>query len=172
MHTAEPELAGRLPAGYAVHALNETEMCIGSDMLAWVARSQRMKGIKASQSLRGLCTEPASKEVEAGYDAPFPDEEHMVALRQFAMLIPLRFEDEGAIRNRGTWKALSSFDHPLLTLYGDSDPCTGGWDAIFRERVPGATGRPHAILEGAGHFLGEDRPQEFAARVLDFARGT
>ena len=172
MHTAEPELAGRLPRGYSVHALNEQEVCIGVDMLAWLARSQRMEGLAASQAVEGLCTEPVSKEVAAGYDAPFPDERHMVALRQFAMLIPLRPEDEGAVRNRETWEALASFHKPFMTVYGDSDPTTGGWDAIYQERIPGAKGQPHVTLRGAGHFLGEDRPNEFADLAMAFIRET
>ena len=170
MHTAEPELAGRFPRGYSVHALGDEEMCIGADMLAWLARSQRMNGLTASQSALGLCVEPVPDEVAVGYDAPFPDEDHMVALRQFAMLIPLRLADEGAVRNRETWKVLSSFDKPFLTVYGDSDPCTGGWDAIYQERIPGAQGQRHITLEGAGHFLGEDRPKQFAELALDFIR--
>ncbi len=170
MHTAEAELAGRLPRGYSVHTLNEHEMCIGTDMLAWLARSQRMEGLTASQAAHGLCTEPVSEDVAAGYDAPFPDERHMVALRQFAMLIPLRLEDEGAVHNRETWKRLSSFRKPVLTVYGDADPTTGGWDAIYQERIPGARGQPHVVLEGAGHFLAEDRPEELAERALGFIR--
>jgi len=172
MHTAESELAGRLPPSYSVHALNDEEMCIGVDMLEWLATSQRMNGLTASQSALGLCVEPVPDEVAVGYDAPFPDEDHMVALRQFAMLIPLRPEDEGAVRNRETWEALASFHKPFLTVYGDSDPCTGGWDAIYQERIPGAKGQPHVTLKGAGHFLGEDRPNEFADLAVAFIRET
>ena len=172
MHTAESELAGRMSRGYSVHALSDEEMCIGVDMLEWLATSQRVNGFKAGHSARELCVELLSDQVAAGYDAPFPDEDHMVAVRQFAMLIPLRPEDEGAVRNRQTWKALSSFRKPFVTVYGDSDPCTGGWDTIYQERIPGATGQRHATLEGAGHFLTEDRPKEFAELALDFVRHT
>jgi haloalkane dehalogenase len=171
MHTAEPELAGRLPRGFSVHALNDEEMCVGVDMLAWLARSQRMPGLKASDSVLGMHAN-VSTDVARGYDAPFPDEAHMVAVRQFATLIPLRPADEGAVLNRATWQALSAFEKPVLTVYGDSDPCTGGWDAIYQERIPGANGQRHVTLEGAGHFLGEDRPKEFAEIVLDFVRRT
>jgi haloalkane dehalogenase len=171
LHTAEAELAGRLPPTYSVHALNEDEVCVGKDMLAWLARSQRMPGIKASDTVLGYLGD-VSADVGLAYDAPFPDEEHMVALRQFAMLIPLRPEDEGAILNLETWKALSDFKKPFLTIYGDSDPCTGGWDALFQERVPGAKGQPHLTLEGAKHFLGEDRPNEVIKATLDFIRST
>jgi haloalkane dehalogenase len=171
LHTAEAELAGRLPPAYSVHALNDHEVCIGDQMLAWLARSQRMPGIKASDSVLGYLGN-VTPEVAVGYDAPFPDEDHMVALRQFAMLIPLRPKDEGAVRNLETWNALSTFSKPFLTVYGDSDPCTGGWDAIFQERVPGAKGQPHVSFEGAKHFLGEDRPKELVEVTLEFIRGT
>jgi haloalkane dehalogenase len=171
LHTAEANLAGRLPPSYSVHALNDHEVCIGDRMLAWLARSQRMPGIKASDSVRGYLGD-VSPEIAAGYDAPFPDEDHMVALRQFPMLIPLRPKDEGAVQNLKTWGALSTFQKPFLTVYGDSDPCTGGWDAIFQERVPGAKGQPHITFEGARHFLGEDRPKQLIAVTLEFIRQT
>jgi haloalkane dehalogenase len=169
MHTAEAERAGRLPPGYSVHAINDNEVCVGKDMLSWIARSQRMKGFKASQSLR-LCTERQPEQVKAGCNAPFPEEDHMVACRMFAMLIPLRPYDEAAILNRKTWRAVADFDKPWLTVFGNSDPCTGGWDQIYQERVPGARGQPHVTLERAGHFLDEDRPKEFAKITLDFIR--
>ncbi|MBJ18070.1 MAG: hypothetical protein CL933_01480 [Deltaproteobacteria bacterium] len=47
-----------------------------------------------------------------------------------------------------------------------------GWDSVFQQRVPGAIGQAHVTLEGAGHFLGEDRPTEFADLTLAFIRRT
>jgi haloalkane dehalogenase len=167
LHTAEPELGGRLAPGFSVHALNDREMCVGVDMLAWLAQSQRVPGIRASSLVQGMHT-AMPNDIAAAYDAPFPAESHMAAVRQFAMLIPLHPADEGAARNRKTWQALSKFRKPFLTVFGDSDPCTGGWDAIFQERIPGANHQPHATLPGAGHFLGEDRPNEFADLTLAF----
>jgi haloalkane dehalogenase len=170
LHTAEPALAGRLPPGFSVHALDEHQVCIGQDMLTWLAQSQRAPGIQAGALVRGMHPDMPA-EIAAAYDAPFPDDDHLVAVRQFAMLIPLQPADEGAVRNRATWEALAKFQEPFLTVYGDSDPCTGGWDAIFQERVPGAKHQAHVTLAGASHFLGEDRPKEFAKAVLDFVGG-
>lgn len=167
LHTAEASLAGRLPSEFAVYATSETEVSIGTGMLEWIAHSQRSADLKAGNAILGMHPN-ISPEVAAAYDAPFPDEDHLVAMRQFAMLVPLRPEDEGAIRNRATWQALAEFERPFVTLYGDADPCTGGWDAIFQERVPGAKGQPHTTLAGASHFLGEDRPKEFVEFVLRF----
>jgi haloalkane dehalogenase len=105
-------------------------------------------------------------EALAAYDAPFPEERAKAGLRQFPILIPVTRSDPGAALNRATWRSLASFEGPFLTVFGDSDPTTAGWEAIFRERVPGAAGQPHAVLRGAGHFLQEDAGQELARRIV------
>jgi haloalkane dehalogenase len=38
--------------------------------------------------------------------------------------------------------------------------------------VPGAQGREHPTIEGAGHFLQEDRGPALARVVADFVAGT
>ncbi len=67
---------------------------------------------------------------------------------------------------------LETFDRPFLTLFGDADPPTRGWDAIFQERIPGAKGQPHRTLERAGHFWQEDCGAEAAAIIVDWIRAT
>jgi haloalkane dehalogenase len=44
-----------------------------------------------------------------------------------------------------------------------------GADRIFQKLVPGAKGQPHTIIKSAGHFLQEDKGEELARVVLDFA---
>jgi haloalkane dehalogenase len=34
--------------------------------------------------------------------------------------------------------------------------------------VRGAKGQPHTVIKGGGHFLQEDRGEEFARVVIDF----
>jgi len=43
---------------------------------------------------------------------------------------------------------------------------------VFQKLVPGAKGQPHVTIEGAGHFLQEDRGEELARVVVDFASST
>jgi haloalkane dehalogenase len=81
-------------------------------------------------------------------------------------LIPITRNDAGAAINRATWESLSAFTKPFLTVFGDSDPATEGWQTIFQERIPGAAAQPHAILSGAGHFLQEDAGEELAHRIV------
>jgi haloalkane dehalogenase len=40
------------------------------------------------------------------------------------------------------------------------------------ERIPGAEGQPHVILEGGGHFLQEDVPQAFNDALLPWLEAT
>jgi haloalkane dehalogenase len=67
--------------------------------------------------------------------------------------------------NRRAWRALGSFTRPFLTAFTDGDPITAGADRPMRERIPGAVGQPHRTIEGAGHFVQEDAPGQFAEAI-------
>ena len=107
-------------------------------------------------------------EVVAAYDAPFPDDRYKAGARQFPMLVPTSPDDPAAPANRAAWEVLRRFDKPFLTAFSDRDPITAGGDAVFRREVPGCAGQPHATIEGAGHFLQEDKGEELARVVADF----
>jgi haloalkane dehalogenase len=164
LHTLEPELAGRLV--HDNHGVGEANAQIAEALLGWILYSQRAPDFKASNAAHGATARDLAPEAAAAYDAPFPDERFKQGMRQFPALIPLTRHDEGSAINLATWDALRKFDKPFLTLFGDSDPGTGGWDAIFQERVPGAKGQPHETLANAGHFLQEDCGEEVAQKVL------
>lgn len=170
LHTAEPELAGRIE--WATHAASETEATVSQALLDWRQASTRAPEFDASPSIPFATARGVTEEVAAAYDAPFPSEWHKAGMRQYPVLIPVTPSDEGAAINRATWAALAKFDRPFLTLFGDSDPPTRGWDAIFQERVPGAKGQPHQTLERAGHFWQEDCGAEVAAILVDWIRTT
>jgi haloalkane dehalogenase len=64
------------------------------------------------------------------------------------------------------------FDRPFVTAYSDGDPATRGWESVFQERVPGARGRRHVTIAGAGHFVQEDAGPELAHIVAEVVRTT
>jgi haloalkane dehalogenase len=119
----------------------------------------------------GVAT-PLSPEAQAAYDAPFPDDSYKAAARVFPTLVPTTPDDPASGANRAAWSVLRAWDRPLLTAFSDRDPITGGGDRIFREEVPGAQGQPHTTIEGAGHFLQEDKGPELAAVIVDFITST
>lgn len=118
------------------------------------------------------CLKPPTAEALAGYNAPFPDDTYKEGARIFPSLVPIEPDDPAAPANRKAWEVLSRFDKPFLTAFSDGDPITGGGDAIFRERVPGAKGQPHTTIRGGGHFLQEDCGPELAKVIVEFISRT
>lgn len=163
LHTTEPELAGRIVV--ANHSTGETDQTVAAFLLDWIMHSHRAVEFDASPSVGGATARGITPEVAAAYDAPFPGPWHKAGMRQLPLLIPVTRNDPGSAINRSIWEALSRFERPFLTLFGDSDPSTRGWEEIFQERVPGARGEPHQLLENAGHFWQEDCGAE-AARII------
>lgn len=108
------------------------------------------------------------EEILEAYNAPFPDETYKEGARIFPSLVPISPDDPAATANRQAWEVLSKFEKPFLTAFSDGDPITRGGEQIFQKRVPGAKGQPHTIIKGGGHFLQEDRGEEFARVVIDF----
>lgn len=170
LHTAEPSLAGRLD--WAVHGIEgETRVVIEEPLLDYLIGSQRY-ALVPSMLVSGATVREVAPEVLAAYDAPFPDESFRGGLRQLPMLVPLTRTDPGAAINRRTTEFLRAWERPLLTAYGDGDPATRGWAEVFRDLVPGAAGQPHVTIDGAGHFIQEDKPAELAGAIAGFVDRT
>jgi len=138
----------------------------------WQRFSQEVPVLPVGKLVARSCARPLAPEVAAAYDAPFPDESFKAGARQFPLLVPTSPDDPAAPANRRAWEALARFDKPFLTVFGDSDPITAGADRALQARIPGATGRPHATLARAGHFLQEDAGEELARHVIDLVRST
>jgi len=111
-------------------------------------------------------------EVIAAYNAPFPDDSYKAGARIFPSLVPIAPDDPASRANREAWEVLFACSKPFLTSFSDGDPITRGGDLVFQDKVPGAQGQPHTTIRGAGHFLQEDKGEEFAEVVVDFIAKT
>ena len=65
--------------------------------------------------------------------------------------------------NRAAWDVFREWKKPFLTAFSDKDAITRGGERVFQSIVPGAAGREHPTIAGAGHFLQEDAGPELAA---------
>lgn len=135
---------------------------------SWRAFSQNVEVFPTGFILNGGSVRTLSAEEQAAYDAPFPDESYKACARQFPTLVPIKPDSPSVAENMVAWAALARFEKPFLTCFSDQDAVTKGSEKPFIERVPGAKGQPHRIIEGAGHFLQEDKPEELVALILDF----
>lgn len=102
-----------------------------------------------------MVTEPSADVVE-GYNAPYPDPGLTIGSRAFTQLLPTRPDNPMYPANYEAWQVLDEWTKPVLTIFSDKDlVAPDGWKPIV-ERIPGAEGQPHVVLEGGGHFLQED----------------
>jgi len=118
------------------------------------------------------CVTELSHGVKAAYDAPFPEERYKVAARRFPALVPVSPDDPAAVPNRAAWDVLSTWQKPFLTAFSDGDKIFRGLDGFLQKIVPGTRGMPHATIEGAGHFLQEDKGEELAGVIVGFLERT
>ncbi len=116
---------------------------------------------------RGSLTklEPA---VIAAYNAPFPDARYKAGAHQFPLLVPTKPDDPGADTMRKSREALAHWTKPVLVLFSDGDPITGGGDKLFRKLIPGAKDEPEIVVKGGGHFLQEDKGEEIAKHIVEY----
>ena len=166
--TAHPDLFDG--AVVANTGLPTGEGPLSDAFMQWQKFSQEIPQLDVGTLIKGGCRTPLSDELVAAYDAPFPDESYKEGARIFPSLVPTRPDDPEAPANREAWKVLSAFKKPFLTAFSDGDPITRGGERIFQERVPGAKGQPHTTIKGAGHFLQEDKGEDFADVIVDFIK--
>lgn len=140
---------------------------VSDAFLAWQKYSREAPTLAIGKLVAGGCVQPLAPEAVSAYDAPFPDDSYKAGARIFPSLMPMSEDDPATPANRAAWEVLERFDSPFICAFSDGDPITRGGDGVFLRRVPGAAGQPHRTVEGAGHFVQEDKGPELAALIIE-----
>ncbi|HYU61184.1 MAG TPA: haloalkane dehalogenase [Solirubrobacterales bacterium] len=124
---------------------------------------ERTDDLPVSMLVRRACLIDPGDEVAAAYEAPFPTPESKAGARAFPLMLPISPEMPGAEAGRRVVEALRGDARPTLFLWADSDPILPpGTGRRFAEAI----GAPEPqIVEGASHFLQEDRGEEIGNRI-------
>jgi len=116
--------------------------------------------------VQGGCATTLPDDVVAAYDAPFVNPASKTGARAFPLLIPTTPDAPGAAAGRAVLDALAGDKRPLLMLWAEGDPIL---PVSVGEAFAARLGRPAPrIVEGASHFLQEDRGEEIGAIVADW----
>jgi len=144
----------------------------GDAFVAWQKFSQESPVFPIGNIIDGACNRDLTPAEIAAYNAPFPDDSYTACARILPSLVPTRPDDPESGANQAAWNVLRQFDKPFLCAFSDGDPVSAGGEQAFIGHVPGAEGQPHTTIEGAGHFLQEDKGPEIAHMIVDFIEAT
>jgi haloalkane dehalogenase len=141
---------------------------VSKGFLAWRNFAERNPDLPVGFIIQGATTTELPDEVVRGYEAPFPDAESKAGVAEFPLIVPMSEEDAGAAEMREVSDELSRWEKPALVAFSDSDPVFPYPRAgqVFCDLIPGAG--EQLRVEGAAHFLQEDRGEQIAEEILSF----
>jgi haloalkane dehalogenase len=139
---------------------------VSKGFMAWREFAEKNPDLPVGFVIQGATTTELPDDVVSGYDAPFPNAESKAGAAHFPLLVPIEEDAVGAKEMRDVADALSRWDKPALVAFSDSDPVfpypRSG--ERFVEWIP--TVNEQVKIEGAAHFLQEDRGEEIATHLL------
>jgi haloalkane dehalogenase len=132
---------------------------------AWRKFAKENPDLPVGMIMQGATTTQLPDDVVAAYEAPFPTVESKAGAWVFPELVPRDENDPAAAAMRAVQRELETWDRPALVAFSDSDPVFPFPKSgeVFTAMLPGAG--EQVRIEGAAHFLQEDRPREIVAAM-------
>jgi haloalkane dehalogenase len=139
---------------------------VSKGFMAWREFVERTPDLPIGVIIQGATTTDLPPDVVAAYEAPFPTTESKAGAQRFPLLVPLSDDDPGAREMRAVSAALGGWHKPVLVAFSDTDPVFPFPKAgeQFTGLIP--TAGEQVRIEGAAHFLQEDRGREIADAML------
>jgi haloalkane dehalogenase len=140
---------------------------VSKGFMAWRDFAERNPDLPVGFVIQGATATELPDEVVAAYDAPFPTAESKAGAAQFPLIVPVAEDAAGAAEMKGVLDALGRWDRPAVVAFSDSDPVFPFPRAgqVFCDVIP--TAGEQVKIEGAAHFLQEDRGEQIAAAILE-----
>jgi haloalkane dehalogenase len=139
---------------------------VSKGFMAWRAFAERTPDLPIGTIVQGATTTDLPPEVVAAYEAPFPDQASKAGAQRFPLIVPLSADEPGAAEMVAVKEALGRWDKPALVAFSDADPVFPYPIAgeQFTRLIP--TAGEQVRIEGAAHFLQEDRGPEIAEAMI------
>ena len=145
---------------------------VSKGFMAWRDFAEKNPDLPVGMIIQGATTTELADDVVAAYEAPFPTPESKAGAAEFPLLVPIEPGQPGAAEMAAVMDELARWEKPALVAFSDSDPVFPFPRAgdRFVETIP--TVDEQVKIEGAAHFLQEDRGEVIAEHVLGFVQGT
>ena len=139
---------------------------VSKGFMAWRDFAEKNPDMPVGFIIQGATTTELPDDVVAAYDAPFPTVESKAGAAQFPLLVPTSEDFPMVAQQREMSDALSRWEKPALVAFSDSDPVFPFPQAGERyvDLIPSVTDQ--VKIEGAAHFLQEDRGEQIAGEIL------
>jgi haloalkane dehalogenase len=139
---------------------------VSKGFMAWRDFAEKNPDLPIGFVIQGGTTSELPDDVLAGYEAPFPTAESKAGAAQFPLLVPTSEDDPMAAQQHHVREFLERWNKPALVAFSDSDPVFPFPKAgeRFTDAIP--TAGEQVKIEGAAHFLQEDRGEQIAGEIL------
>jgi haloalkane dehalogenase len=140
---------------------------VNEAFMAWRDFAERNPDLPVGFVIQSATVTDLPQELLDAYEAPWPTPESKAGPAQFPLLVPIAESDAGVAEMNAVRERLGRWDRPALICFSDSDPIfTPAAGERFVELIPGAGDL--CVVEGAAHFLQEDKGEQIAAEINDF----
>ena len=150
-----------IPIGFMMSSMLERKRSKLSTMLDLLFINLGLKNVS-----------PFQTELGKAYAAPFPNQFYKMGPRAMPSQVPTMPDDPSLEAQKKAWEFYKTFEKPFLCAFSDNDPVTRGADREFLNLVPGAQGQTHSTVEGGGHFIQEEKPEEISEIIINFISTT
>ena len=138
---------------------------VSKGFMAWRNFAEKNPDLPVGFVIQGGTTTELPDEVVAAYEAPFPTPESKAGAAQFPLLVPMSEDEPMVAQQLQMQEELRSWQKPALVAFSDSDPVFPFPKAgdRFVDLIP--TVSDQVKIEGAAHFLQEDRGEQIAEEI-------
>jgi haloalkane dehalogenase len=127
---------------------------------------ERTEDLPVGFLVKGATARGMSDEVQAAYEAPFPNPESKAGARAFPLMLPTSPEMPGAAAGKRVLEALRTDTRPKLHLWADSDPIIPF--KVGERFAEAINADPPLKIENASHFLQEDAGEVIGRRMAEW----
>ncbi len=142
---------------------------VSKGFMAWRDFAEKNPDLPVGFVVQGGTATELPGEVVDAYEAPFPNPESKAGAATFPLLVPTAEDAPGAAEMKRVADELTRWEKPALVAFSDSDPVFPYPKSgqVFVDAIPGAG--EQLRIEGAAHFLQEDRGERIAEAIIDWS---